>query len=376
MKSMRQWLALWVLSAIVFGEAAAASPDLVIPKAVGDTVQLRIPSIARGLDVDTLVQRLSIFVSDDKPCCENKLAISGQYELKNNFLIFKPDFPFQEGQNYIVHTGMPPGDAPANDRALEFTQTVFVITRTIALPKAGVAGIFPSGDALPENTLRFYIYFTTPMKPQVALQHIKLVGEDGVADTRAFMRFKQELWSPDRKRLTLLLDPGRIKRNVATNLELGPALVAGKQYQLIVSSGWETAMGEALPQDFVKNFAVSDALRTLPDPQDWQIFAPKLGSREPLTIHFDRPYDQALLRRFISVKISDDEEILGRVSLSDHETAWVFTPDQSWAAKNIYLHINGSLEDVAGNNFRDLLDHTVDQGSKDITNVRLPILLN
>ena len=82
MKSMRQWLALWVLSTIVFGEAAAASPDLVIPKAVGDTVQLRIPSIARGLDVDTLVQRLSIFVSDDKPCCENKLAISGNMSLR------------------------------------------------------------------------------------------------------------------------------------------------------------------------------------------------------------------------------------------------------------------------------------------------------
>ena len=36
------------------------------------------------------------------------------------------------------------------------------------------------------------------------------------------MRLKQELWNEDLVRLTVLIDLGRIKRNVATNVELGP----------------------------------------------------------------------------------------------------------------------------------------------------------
>ena len=375
-KSITLGLTIWALSALASGEAFAASPELTTPKAVGDTVQLRLTPTQTPLGLEALELRLKTYVAGQKPCCENRLAISGQYELKGNLLTFTPDFPFVTGQNYIVQTGMPSQKSPGNNGSLIFSQTPFIIARTEALPEAMVLGIFPSADTLPENTLRFYIYFTTPMKPQVSLHHIRLVGEDGTPDRRAFMQFKQELWSPDRKRLTLLLDPGRIKRNVATNLEIGPALMDGKRYQLIISSDWETAFGEALSQDFVKEFTVGKALRTLPDPKDWQIAAPKLGSREPLTILFDRPYDQALLRRFMEIRNSEDEAILGDISLHSHETIWVFVPDKPWAVKNINLHINGALEDIAGNNLSDLLDHTVDQGSGDITSIRLPILLN
>ena len=38
----------------------------------------------------------------------------------------------------------------------------------------------------------------------------------------------QELWDPGMQRLTLLLDPGRIKRGVGPNLEAGLALERGE----------------------------------------------------------------------------------------------------------------------------------------------------
>ena len=69
-----------------------------------------------------------------------------------------------------------------------------------------VTQIQPSSSQTPENTLRFYLYFAQPMKPNVAFNYIKLVNAAGEEDNAAFMKFKQELWSADRKRLTLLMD--------------------------------------------------------------------------------------------------------------------------------------------------------------------------
>lgn len=51
------------------------------------------------------------------------------------------------------------------------------------------------------------------------------------------MRLKKELWNEDRARLTVLIDPGRIKRNVATNEALGRALLASRDYMLFVDIG-------------------------------------------------------------------------------------------------------------------------------------------
>lgn len=42
------------------------------------------------------------------------------------------------------------------------------------------------------------------------------------------LAIKEELWSSDGKRLTILFDFGRIKRGVSTNRRQGPALEKGR----------------------------------------------------------------------------------------------------------------------------------------------------
>ena len=56
----------------------------------------------------------------------------------------------------------------------------------------------------------------------------------GVKFTGAFLALDQELWDPVRRRITLLFDPGRVKRGVRTNLESGAPLVAGRRYRLVI----------------------------------------------------------------------------------------------------------------------------------------------
>jgi len=164
-------------------------------------------------------------------------------------------------------------------RSHEGTLTGFTIGRDNAFIQPEVLAVYPSGADIPENTLRFYIDFSTPMQPHVSMDFITLVGADGTPDDAAFMTFKQELWNQDRTRLTLLMDPGRIKRGVATNTELGPALLAGNSYAIKVGEGWQGAQDQATAPAYEHAFTVSNALRSLPDTELWQFDDPRLIAR-------------------------------------------------------------------------------------------------
>ena len=117
------------------------------------------------------------------------------------------------------------------------------------------------------------------MKKRQALKHIKLIDEEGNIDNYVFMEFKQELWSADGKRLTLLFDPGRIKRGVSTNILQGLALIKGKNYKLSISGDWQDVHGQQLTMNTIKEFVVGNGYRQHIKTNDWFIDVPKLNSQ-------------------------------------------------------------------------------------------------
>ena len=278
--------------------------------------------------------------------------IAGRYVVSDTSLSFKPSFGFEPGQNYIARF-VESGDL--KEVAFSLSRASFV--------SAAVTAIYPSGDVLPENTLRFYLHFSVPMQPQVAFDFIRLVDASGNSDQAAFMRFKQELWNEDRTRLTVLIDPGRIKREVATNVELGPALLSGHSYSLVVDGGWPSADGASVLTGFKKTFHVADALRTRPNTNLWTLNLPCVGTLAPLTIELDRPFDRHSLPRSLRIEAVGGAAIEGRIDIENHERFVRFTPNFTWFDNNLRLIVSSALEDVASNNFVDLLDHVA--GSKD-----------
>ena len=73
-----------------------------------------------------------------------------------------------------------------------------------------------------------YVAFDRPARGLVHQADIKLLDSKDMAVENAFMDFGQELWSPDGKRLTVLFDPGKIKRGVeAPHSELAPLKEGG-----------------------------------------------------------------------------------------------------------------------------------------------------
>ena len=59
----------------------------------------------------------------------------------------------------------------------------------------------------------------------------------------------------------------------------------------------------------------------------------------------------------IRVTTDDGRNIVGSIDVSAGERSWSFTPGAPWAMASILVDVSPTLEDVAANNFQDLLDH-------------------
>ncbi|HEX2523899.1 MAG TPA: Ig-like domain-containing protein, partial [Terriglobia bacterium] len=165
-----------------------------------------------------------------------------------------------------------------------------------------------------------------------------------------FLEIDEELWDPAMTRLTLFIDPGRIKRGVLPLEEIGPALEAGKSYSLIIDADWKDGAGKSLQAAFEKRFRVVASDREPPDPARWQIQEPGAGTREPLQVAFSEPMDQALAQRVIRVVSDLGKEVLGNVTLEDQEQRWVFVPNNAWRSGKYHVVVPTTVEDLAGNN--------------------------
>ncbi len=118
-----------------------------------------------------------------------------------------------------------------------------------------------------------------------------------------FLELDQELWDRENQRVTLLLDPGRIKRGLASLAEEGPALEEGARYTLVVDRDWPDAHGTPLAEEFRKPFRVTEADRKPPQVTDWRIMPPRAGVQRCA----DRRVSQAPRLRFAAAHDRSEE---------------------------------------------------------------------
>jgi hypothetical protein len=243
-----------------------------------------------------------------------------------------------------------------------------------------VAHVYPSSAVLPENQLKFYLYFTAPMGKGRAWQKVHLVDAAGKTVNRPFLELDEELWDPGMTRLTLFIDPGRIKRGVRPLEEVGPSLEAGKSFTLVVAATARDAAGNPLAREYRKPFRVGPPDREAIDPAKWTITPPRAGTRGPLTVAFGKPLDHALAERVIQVADAAGRAVGGSVTTEDSERRWVFMPDDPWAGGHYEVVVQRTLEDLAGNNIGkpfevELVDAPIDRKPGDAEPVRLPFVV-
>jgi hypothetical protein len=213
-----------------------------------------------------------------------------------------------------------------------------------------VVDVFPTGDRVPENLLKIYVEFSAPMPEGEALARIRLLDERAREIDGAFLRLDAELWDPSRRRLTLLLDPGRVKRGLRANLEAGAPLREGHAVTLAIDGAWRDETGRPLAAGVRKRWLVAAADRSSPDPRRWHIAAiPTAGTRGPLALDFGEPLDRALLARFLTVEDAQGRPVRGEAIVGAREMSWQFTPAEPWQDSDYHLAVDARLEDLAAN---------------------------
>jgi hypothetical protein len=276
--------------------------------------------------------------------------VAGTFTVDDGAVVFKPLFGFDPGRQYRVEFDASRLNAPpAEWRSARVSSEVGFAGRNL-MPSTLVAQVYPSGDTVPENQLRLYIHFSAPMGRKGGLEYVQLLDHRGTPVEDPFLPLDAEFWNGDRTRYTVFFDPGRQKRGILPNEEMGRSLEPGRAYTLVVSREWLDGEGQPLKEEFRRGFRVSPAdERPLDEPTAWRVQAPAASSRDPLTVTFPEALDHGLLMRALGVLSEAGQEIGGEAMVSEQETRWSFTPRDTWRAGNYQLKVLSILEDLAGN---------------------------
>ena len=318
---------------------------------------------------------LAVYVNGGKSILlPDVTSMLGDYEVKEGVLCFRPRFPLEPGLSYEAVLNPAVLTAPAATGMKRIVSSFQAPARSMT-PTTAVQQVFPSTDRLPENLLKFYVHFSAPMSRGRIYQHIHLFKADGSEVELPFLELDEELWDPTLTRLTLFIDPGRIKRGVKPLEEIGPSLEQGGHYTLVIDHAWKDGHGVPLKENFHKSFQVGPADRKPPDPANWSLHAPKADTREPLVIDFPEPMESALARRMIVAVDAAGKRLAGEVALADEERSWSFIPATSWRPGPHQIIVQTAIEDLAGNNIGKPFEVDLFEGvQRQLTNAAVSLI--
>ena len=275
--------------------------------------------------------------------------VAGSYHVEGTSVEFRPAFPLLPGHDYQCQF-----DPSAIPGLAGLTGPLEVQFRTEdnREPRTHpeVITIHPSGDLLPANHLKFYIYFSEPMLQGDIFDFFSLFDRTtGTPVPRPFRH--TELWSPDERRLTLWFHPGRQKTGVNLNVELGAILQEGHEYELRVNPEWTSRKGVPFAGPTSKSFRAGPPDRLQPDPESWLLELPTAGSSTPLRCDMQEPLDWALAHRLVQVEgpLPGSSPLAGEIMLVADDRVWQLTPAEPWRAGDYRLAVGVLLEDLAGN---------------------------
>ena len=309
-----------------------------------------------GLAGADLSRRLAVLPGEVVAAGSNIRALqpyAGRFEIDEDALCFIPRFPLLEGGSYSLLVYSLLGEGGVDD-------TEVLTIRFPHMAQANttrVVAIYPSADVLPVNQLKLYVHFSSPMSEGWAARAIHVRRADNDEPLHGvFIANGPELWDPERRRLTLMLDPGRIKRGLVPNLEAGYPLIEGVPIFVSIDPAFRDAAGRPLRTAGERRYDVGPPVRARVAPQDWECYFPAVGSSAPLTVEFHQPLDHALLEHSLWVNDDTGAPLAGRGSIGAGEGFWQFEPQSPWQEGRHVLDVDPRLEDLAGNSITRVFD--------------------
>jgi len=296
---------------------------------------LRVAGVPRGADVR--VRAGTVTVAGEFP------PMAGRIVHDDGDTCFVPRFAFVEGSTYtVVVEGAAAG--------------VLVRPRPHRAATTEVLDIWPAAGQVPRNLLRIYVQFSSRMSEGYGAGHVRLVDAANETMTGVFLPTEHELWDADRRRLTVLLDPARIKRGLVSNVQTGYPLIVGASVRVVVDEGFCDASGAPLQAPAERRYEVQGDERRRIDPGKWVLAVPLQHTNEGLDVAFDRPLDHGLLARCLHVLGPDNQRVDGTSAIGPNDRSWRLSPRAPWVSGPYQLIVDPVLEDLAGNSVSRVFD--------------------
>ncbi|TIH36619.1 hypothetical protein [Subtercola vilae] len=339
--------AAWVEGAVIVnGRALPGLPDLTRGSA------------AHG-SADAWPRALAVVPADAVLGTADLVAMAGSWQREIGGLRFTPRFAAAPGSVFVVARRDP-------------ASGVWAECARVAVPGGPpprlttVVSIDPGGGEVPANLLRFAVTFSHEMPEGSSAGQLRLLDANGTEIAGALYDLPPELWDRSRRRLTALLEPGRIKRGLQPNAVVGAPLVEGATVTFSVGSGLLDARGALLSTGASRSFRVAAPVRSRVDPARWELRWAACGASrgcvlggDALVVRFERPLDRALALSCIRLRDGRGHPVPGMVSVSSDGSEWAFAPaaiTASASRADWRLHIATRLEDLAGNSVRRVFD--------------------
>jgi hypothetical protein len=210
----------------------------------------------------------------------------------------------------------------------------------ICLAEAASVVVHPAGPTVPENLLRMELRFEHPQPLPFDMDRLKLLDARGLELRHALLDVA--LPSPDGRRITVLMDPGRVKMGVGPNREAGRALDAGSTVTL------HLAGATPAEETVIKTWRVTAGLTRPLQPGSWTLTPPRRASRDALVVALQAPIS-AVGEGLLAVVDARGRRVQGSASLGGGDAVWRFIPYRPWAPGPYRLVTHPELEDPAGN---------------------------
>lgn len=256
--------------------------------------------------------------------------------LDGDLLVIQPRFPLMGDKTYTL--SLATGERLYEARLNTPTGTSKVPT---------VLWFSPTEETLPANLLRFYIHFSEPMARGQVRDAITLQRFGGGTITDPFLNLDVELWDREQKRLTIFMDPGRVKQGAGPNQTVGLPLVPGAEYSIVVDAQMHSASKVPLGVSHRMRFRAGPAERSQLSPSRWVVQSPRVGTTDALVVLVDHMVDAGSATN--SIRIVDEEGGFVPGHLETKGAKFFIKPLTHWTTSRYEIRIEDDLEDVAGN---------------------------
>ena len=225
--------------------------------------------------------------------------MAGAYTVDGS-LRFWPSFPLDAGRDYEFVSTLRESRAPASSTLGNFRHDLDSGYRSIAVDR--VSPSIQAAISFQRILAHVRPLFRSRWASRAAGSTSRSSTTRGRDVPDVVVPLDTDLWNAERTRYTVILDPGRVKREILPNRADGARHSTADRSHARRPGLAGRTRSAADQRSSAGGFSSDRPRSTRSAPRSGRSLPPAVGSRDPVTVTFPKPLDFGLLQRSLSVR--------------------------------------------------------------------------